>query len=215
MVWGAGSADNANAIAQQLRRGKTAIAWDYGYFSRAKSGGYLRVSINDWHPQNWLDRTPAHPARWEHHGIALREDMDPEGHIILVGLGPKSHKFLRSAGWEERRLRELQEQFPGRRIVYRPKPGRSHTALQCETVTEGSIEELLKGASLVVCRHSNVAVDATIAGVHFQCEDGAAQWLTQRPYTPANRLDFLRRLAHWQYLPEESAEAWKFLRSML
>lgn len=215
MVWGAGSAENAIAIREHLRRGRSVASWDYGYFRRAKRGGYLRVSVNDWHPQKWLDRTTPNPARWEQHGIELREDYDSRGHIILVGMGPKSHKYLSSGGWEEKKLAELRMRFPHHRIIHRPKPGRAHANLDCELQTGGSIEELLIGASLVVCRHSNVAVDAAIAGVHFECQDGAAQWLTEKPYTRENRLDFLQRLSNWQWLPAEAEEAWQFLRGML
>ncbi len=215
MVWGAGSPDNANAILQQGRRGKFSVSWDYGYFGRAKRGGYLRVSLNDWHPQRWLDRTPAHPDRWERHGIQLREDGHPDGHIILVGMGPKSHKYLHSTGWEQRKLTELRSRFPDRRIIYRPKPGRTFANLDCETALGGGIDELMVGASLVVCRHSNVAVDAAVAGINFECQDGAAQWLTEKPYNVASRLDFLQRLAYWQWLPSESVEAWEFLRTFL
>src|SRR5690606_31042250 len=99
--------------------------------------------------------------------------------------------------------------FPGRKVIFRPKR-RDDMKLPCKTDGETPIAELLRGSSLVVCRHSNVAVDAAIAGVPFECEDGAAAWLQARPYTAENRLDFLRRLAHWQYRPDEADRAWAF-----
>jgi hypothetical protein len=215
MVWGYGADDNNRAIVRQLQRNKRVISWDFGYFSRAKTGGYMRVSLDDWHPQRWIEKTPGFTHRWDAHGIALREDCDPAGHIVLVGMGPKSHQYLHSTGWEARKLRELRQRFPGRRIVYRPKPKRDAARLDCDVVAEGPIAAVLQGASLVVCRHSNVAVDATIAGVPFECEDGAAKWLQQRAFTPDNRLDFLHRLAHWQYKPDEAKQAWQFLRGFL
>ena len=72
----------------------------------------------------------------------------------------------------------------------------------------------MRGARLVVCRHSNVAVDAVIAGVPVECEDGAAYWLRDKPYTPEVRRDFLDRLAWWQWKPEECMKAWEFIRRM-
>jgi hypothetical protein len=93
-------------------------------------------------------------------------------------------------------------------IVRRDKPRSRHA----NTVP---IEEALVGARLLVCRHSNCAIDATIAGVPFECEDGAAWWLAGKPFTAAARLDFLHRLCWWQWRHEESAQAWTFLREKL
>ena len=75
------------------------------------------------------------------------------------------------------------------------------------------IQELLRGASLVICRHSNVAVDACIAGIPVECEDGAARWLyAAGPVQPIERrASFLRRLAWWQWQCDEMEDAWKFL----
>lgn len=215
MVWGAGSDQNAIAIKRHLLRGKHVISWDHGYVGRTKETGYFRMSLDHWHPQAYFDQTPNDPKRWDVHAIDLREDSSPKGHIVLAGLGPKSHKYLNSSGWEYRKLRQLKLRFPNRRIIYRPKPGRAYRALPCETVSDGPIHELLKGASLVVAKHSNVSVDAVIAGVPFECEDGAALWLQQREFTPENRLDFLRRLAHWQYKVTEANEAWEFIQRMI
>ena len=97
----------------------------------------------------------------------------------------------------------------GRAAVLRPKKVR-HATLP-------PIEEALKGKSLVVCRHSNVAIDACIAGVPVRCEDGAAFALYrdfERP-TRDERLGFLRSLAWWNWKPSEAGEAWKYLISRL
>ena len=47
------------------------------------------------------------------------------------------------------------------------------SALLPETGPTGTIADVLNGCSVVVCRHSNVAVDACIAGVPVECEGGA------------------------------------------
>jgi hypothetical protein len=87
--------------------------------------------------------------------------------------------------------------------------------MPCETDASSTIEQLLCGASLIVCRHSNVAIDGAIAGVPFECEDGAAAWLKPQPYTRENRLRFLCRLSWWQWRPDEAGEAWAFIRGIL
>jgi hypothetical protein len=150
-------------------------------------------------------------------GIGLREDAAPNGTIVLVGLGRKSRAYLGPAvaQWEQRKLLELRCRFPRREIIHRPKRGSRSPVLDCRTDDASPIEELLRGASLVVCRHSNVAVDAAIAGVPFECEDGAARWLARREFTRANRLEFLRRLAWFQWKPDEAGEAWAFASKLM
>lgn len=212
ILQGVGYPTHHAARRAQLRRGGRVLMWDFGYWDREKEIGHMRMSIDDDHPQNWLDRTPPDASRPV---PQLREDGDPDGHILLVGLGRKSRKYLGAADWERHAYARLTRQYPGRRIVFKPKPGDA-MRLPCETAhPDTPIEDLLRGASLVVCRHSNVAVDATIAGVPSQAEDGAAVWIQRRAFTPVNRLDFLQRLARWQYKPPEASAAWAFAKQVV
>lgn len=216
MLWGVGRPGHSEARDRHVASGRHAVLWDMGYFGkRREGGGYYRVSIDHQHPQAWLDRTPATTSRWCENGIALREVAATDGRIILIGVGPKSHAFLGTHGWEAAKLDELRKRFPGRLIVFRPKPGRPHPDLRCELDASPTIERALEGAVLVVCRHSNVAIDACIAGVAFECDDGAAAWLRGKPYTPDTRLDFLRRLAWWNWKSSEAAACWRFLLEMI
>lgn len=215
VLYGVGAPDRAAARAAHVKSGRHVVIWDLGYFGRRKLDGYLRTSIDHDHPQRYLDRTPAISTRWDTHGIALRDDGNPEGHIILVGLGRKSRSYLGLPEWEVEQYQQLQLRFPGRRIVYRPKPGHPSPEIDCERDEQSSIENLLRGAALVVCRHSNVAVDAAIAGVPFECIDGAAMWLREKPFTIQNRIDFLRRLAWWQWRADEAKDAWAFIKRMV
>jgi hypothetical protein len=212
VLFGVGAAVHDQARRAQLKRGGRVLIWDLGYFGRVKQTGFLRASFDQDHPQHLLDRTAPEPSRWAHHGIALREDADPNGFILLVGLGPKSRKYLHETNWEERALSSLRVRFPQRQILHRPKPNHEFQKLHCERDADTPIDVLLKRCSLVVCRHSNVAVDAVIAGVPFETADGAATWLATRPFTPEHRLDFLRRLAWWQWQATEAAAAWSFLK---
>lgn len=210
MLWGYGKPENSEAVRQHTQRGGRAVCWDFGYFGRNSRAGYFRMSIDHWHPQAWLDVTPPRPERWDALGIELRDIHDPSGPIVLIGMGPKSHALLGSTGWEERKFRELKARFPERDIVFRPKPGRPAPPVPCKHDTR-PIECVLNGASLVVCKHSNVAAEATVFGIPVECEDGAATWLRGKELTPELRLDFLRRLAWWQWLPKEADECWKFI----
>ena len=117
--------------------------------------------------------------------------------------------------WEARKVAEMRERFPGRRIVYRPKPNRISPVLRCETDLGPDIADTLRGASLIACMHSNVAVDAVLAGVPFESEDGVSTWLRGKPYTREVRLDFCQRISRWQYKAYEMVEAWRFLRGIV
>jgi hypothetical protein len=213
ILFGIGADPHNRARKAHIARGGRVLIWDLGYIDREKLVGHLRMSIDTDHPQQYFDRTSGEPDRLAALGVRLREHHDPDGPILLIGLGRKSRAYLGQPNWEQRTYAALHERFPGRRIVYRPK-GQDDLTLPCEKDGETPIAQLLTGAALVVCRHSNVAVDAAIAGVPFEAEDGAAMWLQHRPFTPENRLDFLRRLAHWQWKPSEAAQAWAFAKEI-
>jgi hypothetical protein len=213
VLFGVGAEVNNAARNAQLARGGRVLMWDLGYVDRKKVVGHLRMSIDTDHPPQWFDATPQDGARWKRLAVPMREDADPAGPILLVGLGRKSRIYLNAPNWERKAYGELTARFPGRRIVFRPK-GSDQTRLPCETDAVTPIADLLRGASLVVCRHSNVAVDAAIAGVPFEAEHGAAVWLSQRDFTPTNRLAFLQRLAWWQWRSTEAAQAWAFAKEV-
>lgn len=199
-----------------VRRGGRVVMWDAGYWRRAGEDGYFRLSIDRDHPSiTLMDATPDDPARFATLGIQMRTDADPRGPIVLGRLGRKSRSYLGAPHWEAHKLRELQARCPGREIIYRPKPRHPSPDLGIRQDAVTPIDKLLRGASLVVCRHSNVAVDTAIAGVPFECEDEAAMWLQAREFTEANRRAFACRLAHWQYRPSEMRQAWAFARAML
>ncbi len=216
MVYGIGHQGRRPWIEKHIESGGHMIGWDLGYWLRhAPIGFHMRLTIDHDHP--WRMIEPENPQRLANTSIKLREDADPNGPIVLCGLGPKQRawKRLQICEWEERTLRDLRAKFPNREIVYRPKiPDERLHDLEVMT---GSIEEVLKGASLVVCQHSNVAVDACIAGVPVMCEDGISYALYRHGENPTReqRLDFLRSLAHWQYTPAESHLAWAFIKRKL
>lgn len=195
MLWGYGRPDHQMVVQRHLEQGGRAVMWDLGYFR--KHEGYCRVSIDHWHPQALLEGTPPDPSRLAPFGIELRQDASPLGKVIIAGMGEKSKRAFALQGWEGM----MKRKYP--RAILKHKRDRM------------PIASYLRGASLLVCRHSNCAVDATIAGVPFECTDGAAIWLRDKPFTVANRLDFLRRLAWWQWRAEEADEAWTFLEARL
>lgn len=213
VLFGIGAEVNHKARRAQLAAGGHVLHWDLGYIDRAKVVGHLRMSINTDHPQQWLEKTPGDGSRLQRLNVALREDADPAGPILLIGLGRKSRAYLKQPQWEQMTFQKLRQRFPSARIIFRPK-GNDELRMDCDVDPSTPITQLLRSASLVVCRHSNVAVDAAIAGVPFEAEDGAAMWLKNRDFTPENRIEFLRRLAWWQWKSTEAAQAWAFAKEI-
>jgi hypothetical protein len=204
MTYGTGHPVRRPWWLQHRASGGRCIGWDLGYWHHER--GTMRATIDDDHPQRLIRPEP--PERWDPQRIELRNDFRKDGHALIVGMGQKSlalHR-LREGQWEAQAVAKAVAM--GLRPLVRPKKviGPRET-----------IEEALKGAALVLCRHSNVAVDACIAGVPVICEDGAAHALYQHGPAPtaAQRLEFLRSLAWWNWQPAEAARAWEYLLSRL
>lgn len=211
MSYGLGHPERRVHTEAHVARGGRLIGWDLGYWNREVS---MRVTVDSGHPRNLPDMPG---DRWDAAGIDLRDDFDPTGPVVIVGIGRKSRSQFGFDGqeWEVRTLHNIRRAHPNSDVIYRPKK-HPETLESCKSA-EGPIADVLRGASLVVCRHSNVAVDACIAGIPVVCEDGAAVALygsdLSNPVHPdrEQRRQFLNNLAWWQYTPAEAVQAWRFL----
>lgn len=224
VMYGAGSPEKTAMMQYHRSIGGRVVCFDRGYFGRSPAPEleHYRVAIDELHAKpEHIHATPDDPVRFRRYGISLREDYNSEGPVIVVGLGRKSRSGLKLFTWEQDHLRKAKSRFPLRRIVYRPKGlgiGRAGDGVRWPyTNRNPSIEEVLKGASLVITRHSNVAVDACIAGIPVELEDGAARWLYSTTSTPSadRRISFLNRLAWWNWRANEMEDTWKFLLKLL
>lgn len=213
MLYGAGSPTRLPVVRQHVNRGGRVAMWDLGYWDRQRA---MRLAVDTLHPTP--EQLAASPATGRRE-FDLREDADPAGPIMIVGLGMKSlyaYGIGEPLRWERSKLKSLQARFPGRTIVFRPK-GEKVRILGNVPLRHGMpIEEALRGLSLVVCRHSNVAVDAAIAGIPVECDDGAAAALYRDNAQPTReqRADFLARLSWWNWGAHEAAEAWAWAERM-
>lgn len=220
VVYGAGSLERTAIMERHRRSGGRVVCLDGGYFGRRlpANGDYFRVAIDELHARpEHIEATPDDGSRWAQFGIKLRDDYNPSGPVIVVGMGPKSRQGLGIFDWERRTLDSAAKRFPNHRIIYRRKDGRrlvKPDGVKWHDIDGATpIHDLLRGASLVIARHSNVSVDACIAGIPVECEDGAARWLYRDGsiQSAERRASFLRRLAWWNWQPREMGEAWKFL----
>lgn len=205
-VYGLGGLDRV-----QYAKRKRLVAFDLAYWDRKGPQRKYRVAIGGFHSPGriWKGDSPG-PSRWSQSGMAIADrGGSQDGPILLVGNSPKS-TAVGASGWASAKSRELRKAFHTRKIWYRPKPGRPQEyGVLCDAVsTQEPIDLVLAKVSMVVCRHSNVAVDACRLGVPVVCEDGAAaaiyprHWAGDQPDL-AKRTEFLHRLAWWQWTPAE------------
>lgn len=203
MTWGLGHPERRIWTDRHLAGGGHVIAWDLAYWDRARK---FRLTIDADHPYRLVRDMPETRLK----GINLREDHSPDGHIVVIGMGRKSVAVYDGAkDWESLAVKRAKRAYPGRKVIVRPKGLRT------------PIEAALRGASMVVCRHSNVAIDACVAGVPVVCEDGIGRALYSgdisnpiKP-TPDQRLRFLHNVAWWQWAPSEASDAWRFISDVI
>lgn len=201
------------------------IAFDAGYWNRKGADRSFRVSVGGFHcPQMIMEGPRPGPERWNASRLAIRQAGNASGPILLVGNGPKSN-LVGASGWTAAKSAELRRTFPGRRVLYRPKPNKPiEHGIDHDGTAEGHIDDVLQHVSLVVCRHSNVAVDACRLGVPVVCDDGAASAIYPKELVDCDmqpsadlREEFLHRLAWWQWQVAEfrNGTFWDWMTEVL
>lgn len=218
VTYGLGGRDRMPHAQEHLRHGWNFVAWDAGYWERKTADRRYRVAIDGLHSPQRIMRGPL-PAgeRLRSSGIGITQRSHPCGDIILVGNGPKS-RAIGAEGWAAAKSREIRKKFPKHRIIYRPKRGMIEAGIVNDGAErESPIEKVLDRASLVVCLHSNVAVDACRMGIPVVCEDGAAAAIYPSKLDDAGkqpsletRIEFLQRLAWWQWSESEIARGYQW-----
>lgn len=215
VLYGWGGEEQQRAIRQHA--GPYAC-FDLGYWDRTGADRAWRVSINGFHSPDRVMRGGEPPPR-PYPPITTR--YDPAGPILLVGNAPKS-RAVGAEGWTAGQVQPIRTAFPGVPIWYRPKPGRAQERVRADRTIGGPIQTVLRRCRLVVCRHSNVAVDAAVMGVPVVASDGAAgaiyprrlaDWARQP--SGRQREAFLRRLAWWQWRVSEMDECVDWMKSQL
>ena len=205
VCYGCGRPDLTIVMEKHIASGNPVLTLDAPYWRLGYWQSAYRLAVNSPHPKMLFDM-PAN--RFDSLNFKLTDEYDPAGPILLIGVGPKSRHVAGS--YECDTLLKIRQVYPGRRIIYRPKPNREFVRLhgvKVDAVTP--ISELLAGASLVVTRHSNVGIDAAFKGIPVVTETGAAIHLYSddlaNPHNPdvEERRTFLRRLAWWNWAEGE------------
>jgi hypothetical protein len=232
LTYGLGDPSRFLAFKQHRAKGGRVVIADCGYWSRKgadKSLSLQRFAVDDMHCDRMLYAAPRSLERLRQYGATAKDYWNPDGAIVVIGMGRKG---CLNAGcglgeWEAKALEIARRRWPDKRIWYRPKVRREGfpPLPGADAVkTETSIYDVIHGASLVLCQHSNVAVDAIVAGIPVLAEAGAACALVgyglenePRIYSIPERQRFLEHLASWQWTPQEAAQGkvWPFLLEAL
>jgi hypothetical protein len=222
LVWGPGAPARRDTIRAHVANGGRAIALDLAYWQRSEK---VRVSFDAPHPQVFVMKKALPAERFIDDGITLTNEWNPDGAIVIAGLGDKA-RVQYGAGtvdeWERDMMRVCAARWP-KRIIYRPKKvGSPIPAWATHVSREGRIEDALRGAALVITWHSNVAVDAIRMGIPAVCRDGAAAAVCRStvdgqplPLASDVRDRFLANLAWFQWKPSEAAACWRFIQESL
>ncbi len=201
--------------------------WDLGYWNRhpskSKGGhreGAYRLALDSWDTAHRMGLNCPHD-RWEASGLVLQDPRQGSDGLVLVpGMSPKAagtHGFAPDQ-WERNMMSTLGK-LTDRQVLFRPKTAR--------LVGLEPIQDVLKRTYLVVTHHSNVAVDAMLAGVSVHCVKGVGRrWsgdlsiggtLARRLYNAGERLQFAADVAYAQWTPAEmrSGAAWDHIKRIL
>ncbi len=231
-TYGLGDGARFDAYLRHREAGGRTIVFDIGYWARKipdRRQALLRVAVDGKHCDRMLYRAKPSPDRLRQYGCMAKDWGNPDGPIVIVGQGVKGclNSGYGVGEFETKALEIVRRRWPGKRVWYRPKvkpAGFAPVTGADATVADGSINDVIRDASLVVCQHSNVGVDAVVCGVPVLAEDGAVCALhgygvdrepEQRSVDQRQR--FLEYLASWQWTPREATEGkvWPFLLEAL
>ena len=215
----------SNGLKRILDGHPCALYADLGYWKRrlhSRYDGYHKLILNARHPIDYFQNRKHDLTRLRDLGLNIKPWRRNGNHIIVAGMSDKAARFegLVPGQWERDIIAKLKKitDIP---ITYRAKPSCMRTrAIPGTTFNrELDLDKQLASAHAVVCRQSNVAVDAIVAGVPVYCEYGVGKALSMGdikeindPFIPTDeqRLDFLADVSWTQFSTHEIATGLPF-----
>lgn len=208
-------------------RGLKAFYIDLGYWGRRKRtrwDGYHKIVLNGRHPTDYFQRRTHSPDRFRELGVKIEPWRKSGRHIIIAGMSAKAAaaEGFQANQWERSAIAKLRK-ITDRPLIYRPKPNwEGATPLVGSTFQKDvELEDALRNCYAVVTHHSNVGVDALMAGVPVFSTEGVASVLgrTSLKYIedavrPDGREQWAADLAHVQWSMDEmkSGACWRYLK---
>ena len=212
------------------------VYMDKGYTRHAarspvKLWEFWRVAIDAHQPTEYLMREDFPADRWAALGLEFNPWRVRGAHIVLAGSSAKYHEFYgltEPTTYYRKVIRHLR-QVTSLPIIYRPKPSwRDASPIEgAEYSVGGSIDEVLRGAHVLVTHGSNACFEAVLAGVPcVVLGDAAARPLGSVCLEGVNspklanletREKWGRALAYCQWTMREfhDGAAWNYLRPRL
>ncbi len=201
---------------------------DLGYFGRLEGGkwsGYHKVSVNDRHPTKYFQARPHDSSRVSRFRLTFNPWKDGR-HILICGTSDKGALVdgFRPQQWETETINLLRK-VTQRPLIYRPKPswnGASPIPGSVFAQSKEDVSRWLHDCHAVVSHHSNVCVDAFLAGVPNFCVEGVGAPLSETdfskidtPRKPDGRELWAQDLAFTQYRIGEMEDgiAWRHLKN--
>lgn len=203
------------------------VYWDLGYWDRrphdSPADGYHRLAVDDWDTAKTMIRD-CPIDRISRLGLTVQESRAGLGEEVMVaGMSEKAggtHGF-KFGEWEaamKDRLERICSKYP---VVIRPKPGRN-------SAPQVPIEQALLRTRLLVTHHSNVSIEAVLAGVPTYAIKGVGVLASPKtltydgvvdPYVPSyiERAQLLADVAYAQWTPPEmrAGDAWKHIERII
>lgn len=210
-------------FSQHQEAGVPFVFVDLGYWDRGIEG-YYRIGINDWDTAKHMKRD-CPSDRFNKLNVPLRDDWNPSAsQVMIVGM---SGKAAWTHGYKEGEWEHDTKQFligsarPGFTFYIRQKPNKQNRRI-------APIEEDLKESRFVVSHHSNVAVDALVAGIPFWAKKGVGALISpptldsalfDTPWfpEPKDKMQLLYDIAYAQWTPGEmrSGACLDYIREVL
>ena len=223
-----GLSDRLKDVFRLYREKATAVYIDLGYWNRrihSKHDGYHKISVNNRHPTAYFQNRQHDADRFKALGIEIQPWRAPGHSILLAGMSAKASQAegFATEQWERNAARTIRigTKMP---IYYRPKPSWTGARIINGTLYQRNLElsKALEDCHAVVTHHSNVAVDALLAGVPVFCSEGVASVMGHtdllkiaQPIRPEGREQWAADIAYCQWKLEEivSGMPWDHLKA--
>lgn len=204
---------------------KPAVYIDLGYWRREGMQGYHKVVVNGRHPTAYFQRKRHNDDRLKALGVAIAPWRIRGRNILLAGMGYKASVIAEHIAFEsfERDAAAKLAAHSKRAVYYRPKPNdeRSRPIEGTTFARDLDLDRMLHNCHAVVTHHSNVAVDALVAGIPAFCWQGVAAPMAlqdlariEKPWFPGCRHDWACDISYCQWSVPEMAEGlpWRYLK---
>lgn len=223
-----GLSDKLDQVFKVYREQSTAVYIDLGYWQRRinnKYDGYHKVSVNNRHPTAYFQNRQHDAERFKRLDIEIQPWKEGGSSVLLAGMSSKAcwAEGLANEQWERNAAKMIRVGTP-MPIYYRPKPTWTGARIINGTHFQRNIDlaQAFSDCHAVVTHHSNVAVDAILAGVPVFCVEGVATPMActdlrkiATPLRPDGREQWAADIAWTQFTPNEMANGlpWRVLRA--